>query len=162
MTKFDIRKNWWIVPVVVGVLAVAAFVIIDRLFPSLGWLSAIIVLGLLGASFLWVYFTDRKGLWWAIIPALGLFTLLAAVLVDLLTGTETSNDWINVLVIGAGAALMAWVLKRKNARTTMIIVAIITIFVGILMAPLSILWKCILVAVDILVGGYCLWLARKG
>ena len=42
--------------------------------------------------------------------------MIAAILADLLVGTGSENDWVNILVLGAGVALIATVVKRPNAR----------------------------------------------
>ncbi|MCJ7446245.1 MAG: hypothetical protein MUO72_00990 [Bacteroidales bacterium] len=63
-------------------------------------IGAFLVFGLIGIGFCWGYSTNRERLWWTIIPDLGLFTLLAAVLSDYFVGTDPENDWISVLVMG--------------------------------------------------------------
>ena len=155
------KNKWWIATLLVGFLGVVEMVVVDRWIPSLEIIGLMVFLGLLGACFIWGYLVDREKYWWSIIPGLALLVILVAGLVDTLLSKITTDDWINVLVLGAGAALIAWVLKRRDARTTLIIVAVITIMVGILMAPLPLLWMGILVAANFLVGGYFLWRTRR-
>jgi predicted membrane protein len=107
---------------------------------------------LLISGFCWVYSTNRERLWWAIIPGLGLFTLLAAVLSDYFIGTDPQNDWINVLVMGLGAAIIGVVLKRKEAKHVLIVVSMFIFLVGIAMAPFTIVLKGILIVINILVA----------
>jgi len=85
-------------------------------------------------------------------PAWGLFTLLAAALSDYFVGTDPGNDWISVLVMGLGTAIIGAVLKRKDAKRVLITVSMFSFLVGIAMAPFTIVLKGILIAVDILVA----------
>jgi hypothetical protein len=48
-----------------------------------------------------------------------------------------------------------------NARFVLVVVAVITLFVGILMSPATPLLKGILVAVDFLLAIFYLWRNRK-
>jgi hypothetical protein len=126
---------------------------------ALDMVMPVLVLGAIGIGFGVAYFMRKKLLWWALIPALGAFTLLAAVLSELVVGTDPKNDWFNVLVMAAGTAVMAAVLKRPAVRQVMIIVTAITLLVAIAMAPLATILKIVLIAADILVG---LFLAMRG
>lgn len=77
---------------------------------------------------------------------------MAAFLSELVVGTEPKNDWINVLVMAIGTAVMAAVLKRPAAKQAVIMVAAITLLVAIAMAPLAIILKVVLIVADMLVG----------
>ena len=112
----------------------------------------VLVLGVVGVGFCVAYYMKKQLLWWAIIPGLGALTLLAAVIPDLVFGTDSKNDWLNVLVIAIGTALMAAVLKRPAARQAVIMVAAITLLVAIAMAPLTIIPKIVLIVAEMLVG----------
>ncbi len=161
MAKKQSQNTWLVVVVVVGVLATAAMLYADRFLPAHEALVLMLSLGALGAAFCWAYLTDKVKRWWAIIPGLALFTLVAAGLTDVLTGTSVKNDWLNVLVLGAGAAIISWVLQRKDARLTLAIVSVITLVVGAAMMPLTPLVKGAAIAVLVLVGGYILLRMRK-
>ena len=124
-------------------------------------IAEFLVLGLIGIAFCLAYSIKRELLWWAIIPGLGAFTLLAAILSELVVGTDPKNDWINVLVIGIGTAVIAAVLKRPNAKVVLIIVAMFTFLVGIAMAPLATILKGVLIAADILVALFFVWRAAR-
>jgi hypothetical protein len=161
MAKFDAKKQWWWVVIAAGVVGIAAMVIIDRWLPDLQPIGMILMLGLIGAAFCWAYAVDKERQWWAIIPGLAAFTFLAALLADAVIGTDPANDWVGALVLGAGAVIIAAVLKRVNARFVLVVVAVITLFVGILMSPATPLLKGILVAVDFLLAIFYLWRNRK-
>lgn len=161
MAKKQSQITWLVVLVVVVVLVTAAILLGKKWLPGQEALVLMLSLGALGAAFCWVYYTDRVERWWAIIPGLALLTIIAAILVDVLTGTSTKNDWLNVLVVGVGAAIISWVLQRKSARLTPAIVSVITLVVGAAMMPLTLLLKGAVIALLVLVGGYTLWRMRK-
>lgn len=156
MSGFNQQKQWWIVIVVVVVVAVALNAAIAQWLPDYEMLGGFLLLGLIGLSFGWVYTVDKERLWWAIIPCLGMFTLLAAGLADLFIGPDPANDWVNVLVIGLGAALIAALLKRAEARSVLILVAMFSILVGFIMSPFTVALKGLLIAVDVLLAIYLL------
>lgn len=116
-----------------------------------------IALALVGAIFCGVYATDRMRFWWAIIPGLGAFTLVAALVADAFVGTDPANDWASVLVIAAGAAVIAAVLKREDAQRVMQIVAGISAIVAIMMSPILLATKVLFVVVVLAVGTVTLW-----
>jgi len=66
-----------------------------------------------------------------------------------------------VLVIGLGAAIIGAVLKRKDAKSVLIIVAMFAFMVGIAMAPITIVLKGVLIVADILVAVFFLWRSRS-
>ncbi len=161
MVKFDAQKQWWLVVVVAGLVGIAAMLIFDQWLPAYRLVGTILMLGLIGAAFCWAYAVNRERQWWVIIPGLGAFTFLAALLADAIIGTDPANDWVSALVLGIGAVIIAAVLKRTNARFVLVVVAVITFFVGILMSPATPLLKGILVAVDFLLAVFYLWRNRK-
>ena len=161
MSQFNAQKHWWIVIIAVAVMAIAALVITDQWMPAYGALGMVLALGLIGAGFCWVYSINTERLWWAIIPGLGALTVLAAVLPDYAIGTDPKNDWINVLVIGVGAAIIAAVLKRANAKLVLVVVAMFAFLVGLAMAPFTPVLKGVLIAADILVTVLFLWRNRS-
>jgi len=63
----------------------------------------------------------------------GGFTLLAAVFLTGVVGTEPKNDWINVLVMGVGTAIIGWVLKRPTAKFVLYVIAAFMFLIGIMM-----------------------------
>ena len=161
MANFNAQRHWWIVVVALAVVGIAGMEITDQWMPDNSIIGPFLLLGLIGAGFCWVYSIDKERLWWAIIPGLGAFTLLATLLSDILVGTDPENDWLNVLVIGIGAAIIAAVLKRLDAKQVLIIVAMFTFLVGIAMAPLTTVLKVVLIAADILVAAFILLRMRR-
>ena len=114
-------------------------------------LMPVLVLGAIGIGFYVAYAMRPKLLWWALIPSLSAFTLLAAVLSEAVVGSDPKNDWFNVLTMAVGTAVMAVVLKRPAVRQVMIMITVITLLVAIAMAPLATVLKIVLIAVDVLV-----------
>jgi len=161
MAKFDVKKYWWVVVIVVAALGMAVKLIVDQWLPAYQTFGDIIPLVLIGAVFCWAYAINRELNWWSIIPGLGIFSLLAAGLSDFIVGSSPKNDWVNVLVFGAGAVIIGVVLKRADAKSVLIVVAMFIFLVGILMAPFAPVIKGALIAVDILACGFFAWRLRK-
>jgi hypothetical protein len=161
MVKLSAQKYWWVQLAVLLILALAVLLVVQRWLPDKELIGTILTLSLVGVAFLWAYRSDRQRLWWAIIPGLAAFTLIASLLSDVLVGTDPQNDWINVLVLGAGTAIIAAVVSHNNARITLAIVTMFLVLVGFAVAPISILLKVILIAVDIAVVGWYIWRRKK-
>ncbi|HJW89996.1 MAG TPA: hypothetical protein VJ436_05095, partial [Anaerolineales bacterium] len=151
------QKHWWVVIAVVAVLGVAAIQITEQWFPGNTLIGAFLFFALIGAVFCWVYTVNRERLWWAIIPGILCLTVLVAMLSDLWIGTDPENDWIGVLILGIGAAIVAAVLKRPDARFVLAFVTMITLLVGFAMGPFSWALKVVLIAVDVLGFGFYAW-----
>ena len=161
MSKSKIQPYWWLVVVATLVLVAAFFFNIKDWYPAYEAILFFLGMALLGAGFCWMYLTDKAGNWWALIPGLSLFTILAAGAADLIFGTDPKNDWINVLVLGLGTAIIGVLLKRRSAKLVLYVVAMFCFMVGILMSPAVIWLKIVLVAVDLAVAVYFLWRIRK-
>jgi len=157
MAGFNAQKHWWIVIVAVAVLAVAGLQITDQWMPENSVIGAFLFFALIGAGFCWVYSINRERLWWAIIPGLLSFAMLVALLSDAFVGTDPANDWISVLIMGVGAAIVGAVLKRPNARLGLVFAAMITLLVGIAMAPITLALKAVLIAADVVGFGFYAW-----
>ena len=160
MAIFNAQKYWWVVIIAVAVIGIAAILITEQWMPGYQSVGVALAFSMIGIAFCWAYSINKMDLWWAIIPGLGVFVLLAALLADYFIGTDPENDWISVLVIGVGAATIGVILKRKDAKFVLLVVSIITVLVGIAMAPLTPTLKIILIAVDILGPGILLWRKR--
>jgi hypothetical protein len=158
--KFNAQKHWWVVIVAIGVITTALYLIAEQWFPALIPISAFLTMGLLGAGFCWAYAIDKEKQWWAIIPSLALFIILIISVAVYTIGVETKDQWINVLALGVGAAIIGAVLRRKPAKLTLYIIALFIFLVGILMSPVAILLKVLLIAVDVLILGYFAWRNR--
>ncbi len=157
MIKLDQHKHWWVAVVAASVIGIAALLIADQWMPGYQPLAAFLFFALLGGSFCWAYYIEQEHLWWAIIPGLGLLTLCAVMLTNTFIGMDATNDWLNVLVMGIGAAIIAAVLSHRNARQTLIIVSMFIFIVGFAMSPFTTTLKIILIAVDVLAAAFFLW-----
>jgi hypothetical protein len=156
------KRNWWIVLVVATILAFAVLLIQRQWLPDYELAAFLLVVVILGIAFYWVYTIDKEGLWWAQIPALAMFVLLATGVVAYLTPKDASNSSpYGVITLGLGAAVIGLVLKRPTAKFVLYVIAIITLLVGILMLPLDLIWKVILIIVEAVVIGYLAWQAMR-
>ena len=152
------KRNWWIVLVVAGILAIAVTLIQQKWLPDYDLAAFLIAIVILGISFYWVYTTDKQGLWWALIPALAMVVLLATGIVAYFTPKDASGSSpFGVITMGLGAVIIGFVLKRPNAKFVLYAIAIITLLVGILMLPVVLIWKIIFIVVEVLLIGYLIW-----
>ena len=152
------KRNYWIVLVVGAILAIAVAVIQQKWLPEYDLAAFLIAIIILGIAFYWVYTIDKQGLWWALIPALAMVTLLATGIVAYFTPKDASGSSpYGVITMGLGAAIIGLVLKRPTAKFVLYIIAIITLLVGILMLPVDIIWRIILIVVEVLLIGYLIW-----
>ncbi len=157
MAKLSTKKYWWVVVVVIGVLAMVAMGISGKWMPKYTDIVMYIGMALIGSSFLWAYAIDTKKNWWAIIPGLAIFVLLIAVLADIFIGIDTTNDWINLLITGVGVVVIALVVRHKNAKITLHIVALFCLCIGFAMAPFTWLIKGITIGVVAIAYGFLIW-----
>lgn len=157
-----IKRNWWIVLVVATILAFAVTLIQQKWLPDYDLVAFLIIVVILGVAFYWVYTIDKQGLWWAIIPALAMVTLLVTGIVAYFAPKDASGSSpYGVITMGLGAAVIGWVLKRPAAKFVLYAIAMITLFVGILMLPVAVIWKIILTVVDVLLIGYLIWQSNR-
>jgi len=156
------KRNWWIVLVVATILAFAVTLIQQKWLPDYDLVAFLIIVVILGVAFYWVYTIDKQGLWWAIIPALAMVTLLVTGIVAYIAPKDASGSSpYGVITMGLGAAVIGWVLKRPAAKFVLYAIAMITLFVGILMLPVAVIWKIILTVVDVLLIGYLIWQSNR-
>lgn len=156
------KRNWWIIPVVAGVLAIAVYLIQQNWLPEYELVAFFIAIVVLGIAFYWVYTIDKQELWWALIPALAMATLLVTGFVAYLTPKDASGSSpYGVITLGLGAAVIGFVLKRPVAKFVLYVIAIITLMVGILMLPLDLVWKILLIVAEILLIGYLIWQTNR-
>jgi hypothetical protein len=152
------KRNWWIVLAAAAILAFAVTLIQQKWLPDYDLAAFLIVIVVLGIAFYWVYTIDKEGLWWALIPALAMVALLATGIVAYLTPKDASGSSpYGVITFGLGAAVIGLVLNRPAAKIVLYLIAIITLLVGILMLPVDLIWKIILIVVEILLIGYLIW-----
>ena len=158
MSQFNAHRNWWIVIVVTAAIGIAIILITEQLLPDYKNVGAFLAFGLLGVAFCWVYANNKEHLWWAIIPGLGLFTLLAAVLASALqTKDENESSWLGVLVLGIGTAIIGAVLQRMDAKLILLVVAMFIFITSAAMIPISWILRGVLIAVVVLGSGFYLW-----
>jgi hypothetical protein len=152
------KRNYWIVLVVAGILAIAVTLVQQKWLPDYDIVAFLIAMVILGIAFFWVYSIDKQGLWWAQIPALAMVVLLVTGIVAYFTPKDASGSSpYGVITMGLGAAIIGFVLKRPTAKIVLYVIAMITLLVGILMLPLDLIWKIIFIVVEIVLIGYLIW-----
>jgi len=153
-----IKKNWWIVLVVGGILALGVTLVQQRWLPDYDIAAFLVALIILGVAFYWVYFLDKQVLWWSLIPAMAMVVLLVTGFVAYFTPKDASGSSpYGVVTMGLGAAIMGFVLRHPRAKLVMYIIAMIALAVGFLMLPLDLVWKILLVVAEVLLTGYLAW-----
>ena len=139
------KRNWWIVLVVGGILAIAVTLIQQKWLPEYDFIAFLVAIVILGIAFYWVYSIDRQGLWWALIPALVMVALIATGIVGYFTPKDASGSSpFGVITLGIGAAVIGLVLKRPTVKFVFFIIAIITLLVGTQMLSIEPIWKIFL------------------
>ncbi len=139
------KRNWWIVLVVGGILAIAVTLIQKKWLPDYDFAAFLFIFVILGIAFYWVYTIDKQGLWWALIPALAMVTLLATGIVAYFTPKDASGSSpYGVITLGLGAVVIGLVLKRPPVKLVFFIIAIITLLVGTMMLSIEPIWKILL------------------
>lgn len=117
----------------------------------------VLVSAAIGIAFLVMYEIDKERFWWAVIPGLGAFTLMAAMLADAAIGTDPGNDWASVLVIAAGTGGIALVLRRPDAKRVLAIVAVFALTIGVLMTPIALFIRVMLAVLIVVGASIMLW-----
>lgn len=156
------KRNGWVVLGAAGILAIVLTLIQQAWLPDYGLAVFVIDMLLLGIAFYWVYSMDQQKWWWVLIPALAMAVLLVTGIVAYFTPKDASNSSpLGVITMGLGAAIMGVVLKRPNAKFVMYAIAMITLLVGILMLPLDLVWKIILIVVEIGLIIFLIWQVQR-
>ena len=117
----------------------------------------VLVSAAIGIAFLVMFEIDKERFWWAVIPGLGAFTLMAAMLADAAIGTDPGNDWASVLVIAAGTGGIAMVLRRPDAKRVLAIVAVFALTIGVLMTPIALFIRVMLAVLIVVGASIMLW-----
>ena len=154
------KKNWWIIIIVAAVLAFAVVLIQQKWLPDPVYALAafLIAMVILGVAFYWIYTIDREGLWWAQIPAMVMVVLLATGIVGYFTPKDASNSSpYGVVTLGLGSAIIGLLMKRPTVKLVMYVIAMITLVVGFLMLPFAIIWRIVLIVIEVVVIGYLIW-----
>jgi hypothetical protein len=156
------KRNWWIIPVAAAILSAGFVLVQQKWLPDYGFAAFLVAIIILGIAFYWVYSIDKQGLWWAQIPALIMVALLATGIVAYITPKDASGSSpYGVITLGIGAAVIGLVLKRPTVKLVFYIIAMITLLVGFLMLPINLIWKIILIVIEILLIGYLIWQTNR-
>lgn len=156
------KRNWWAILVVGGILAIAVILIQQNWLPDYDFGAFLIAFVILAIAFYWTYTLDKQELWWALLPAL----VMVAILITGIVGNFTPKDASGsspyaVIALGLCAVVIGLIFERPRVKIVMYIIAIFTFLVGILMFPLDLLWKIILIVVEVLVIGYLTWQTNR-
>ncbi len=153
-----IKRNWWGVLIGAGILVIAVTLIQQNLLPEYDLAVFLIDMIILAIAFYWVYSIDQVALWWAQIPALAMLTLLATGIVAYFTPKDASGSSpYGVITMGLGAVVMGMVIKRPAVKFIMFMIAMITLLVGVVMLPVTIVWKVVFIIVEIALIVYLIW-----
>jgi hypothetical protein len=153
-----VKRNWWGVLVGAGILVIAVTLIQQNMLPEYDLAVFLIDMIILAIAFYWVYSIDQVALWWAQIPALAMLTLLATGIVAYFTPKDASGSSpYGVITMGLGAAVMGMVIKRPAVKFIMFMIAMITLLVGVVMLPVTIVWKVVFIIVEIALIVYLIW-----
>lgn len=147
------RGNWWAIIPAFTLLSIAFQILLGSLFPQIAeQVGGLIVLGGIGAAFLFIYLTNRT-FWWAIIPAGVMLTLaVISVLGQLLP--ENAVPGILFLGLGLTFALLAFVPVPQGRMRWAWIPASILLLMGLIfmvsaMSIFNYLWPAALILLGI-------------
>ena len=156
------KRYWWVILVVAAILSIGVVLIQQKWLPEQDFIAFLVAIVILGIAFYWVYAIDTQGLWWSLIPSMAMVTLLATGIVGYFTPKDASGSSpYGVVTLGLGAAIMGIVLKRPGAKIVLYMIAMITLLVGFVMLPIDLIWKIILIVVEVLLIGYLIWQTNR-
>jgi Flp pilus assembly protein TadB len=72
-----------------------------------------------------------------------------------------NNGWIAILILGAGAFVIAAIPNRRVEVNVAHLMGIIVVVIGFLISPLRTLWKIVFIVVSVLLAAYFVWLDRE-
>jgi hypothetical protein len=155
MTEGD--RYWWAIIPGLGLIGVAALIILAEFFPRIGGdLGGMILLGGLGLAF-WVIYFRKREFWWAIIPGGVLCTLALVTIVSSILG----GDWAGgAFFVGLGLTfgLLYFVPTPHGRMKWAIFPAVVLLVMGLLITAATTGALDFLFAVAlILVGLYLLF-----
>jgi len=156
------KRYWWVILVVAAILSIGVVLIQQKWLPEQDFIAFFVAIVILGIAFYWVYAIDTQELWWSLIPSMAMVTLLATGIVGYFTPKDASGSSpYGVVTLGLGAAIMGIVLKRPGAKIVLYMIAMITLLVGFVMLPIDLIWKIILIVVEVLLIGYLIWQTNR-
>jgi uncharacterized membrane protein HdeD (DUF308 family) len=156
------RNRWWAAIPGVVLLAIGATIILDSVAPGASkWVSGLIILGGISASFFAVYALSPLN-WWALIPA-GVMATLA--LVSVLDNIQNfDSGWVFLAGMAATFGMVAMLPERSTGRkltwawypaAALAVIALIVLVSSFEMT--SVIWAVLLIG-----GGLLLvWRAMK-
>ena len=153
----DLQKQWWIVPVILGVLGLVGVILAYQYLPGLAPYALSLFSSLVGLCFLWAFI--QWDVWWAVAPAVAALALAVAVTVSLFV--PENNGWITTLILGTSAFVIAIIPNRRVEINVAHFIGIVILVIGFLISPLRTMWKVTFVVASLLLAGYLLWLDRK-
>lgn len=157
MARKRTAKQWAGLPLLAGVIGLLAL-LRAYLFQS-DWTSYALAgtSALLGLAFLWTF--GRHGVWWAVVPGVG---LLAAALVCLVYCLLWGNiAWLGLLILGLGAYVIAVLPNRKVWINAFYLLGVFLVLVAIYISPIVRMWQIILAVAFLLLLLLTLWLDRE-
>jgi hypothetical protein len=153
-----VKRNWWGILVGAGILVIVVTLIQQNFLPEYDFAVFLIDMIILMIAFYWVYSIDQAGLWWAQIPALAMLTLLATGIVAYFTPKDASGSSpYGVITMGLGAVVMGLVIKHPTVKFVMFMIAMITLLVGVLMLPVTVVWKVVFIIIEVALIVYLIW-----
>ena len=155
--NINLQKQWAIIPAVAGAVGLVAVLVADEFFSSLAPYVLLFFFVLVGASFLWAFV--KRDVWWAVAPGVGALAAAVAILVNLYL--PENNGWIAILILGAGAFVIAAIPNRRIEVNVAHFVGIMIVVIGFLISPLRTVWKIVFVLASILLAAFFAWLDRE-
>jgi hypothetical protein len=155
--KVDLDKQWWVVPIIAGVVGLIALLMAYSVLPGLELVAVLLLLILVGVSFLWAFI--QRSVWWAVAPGVWALTAVVAVLVNYYL--PWNNGWIATLILGAGTFVIAAIPNHRVEINVAHFCGIVLILFGFVISPMRILWKTVLILTSLLLAVYFAWLDRE-
>jgi hypothetical protein len=155
--KGNRQNSWWIAPAAACGIGLIVLIVTHQLYPSRQPYAILLLLALLGWSFIWAFV--KRDVWWAVAP--GIWALAGMVAVALSVLLPENNGWIDLLILGAGTFLIAAIPNRRIEVNIAHFLAIVVVVIGFLLSPLREVWKILFIVLSILLAVYFAWLDRE-
>jgi hypothetical protein len=155
--NINLKRQWLLVPILASVVGLLVVIVAGQFFPRLTPYALLLLLIPVGVSFLWAFV--KQSVWWAVAPGVEVLAAALAVLVNLFL--PNNNGWIAVLILGAGAFVIAAIPNRRAEINVAHFLGIIVVVIGFLISPLRIMWKIVFIVASVLLAAYFAWLDRE-
>jgi hypothetical protein len=149
----DLQKHWWIVPTTAGIIGVATLILAEQFFPNAVDFAVALLLSLVGLSFMWVFYA--RDVFWAVAPGVGCLTFVVIGIVYQFI--PENNGWVATLMMSAGTMLIAAIPNRRPEMKVCYLIGDFILFIGILMMPVTLVWKVLLLVAAAAVTGLLVW-----